>query len=267
MKFAAALFLLACIFAHSSLADEWRPRAEVQREPEGAIVRGDASKRRLALVFTGDKLSESAAPILETLDKRSLPAGFFVTGNFLREPSNAASIRRMVDDGHYVGLHSDRHPLYCDWEHRERTLIDRHAFETDLKNNLAELRKFNAPPRDAPTLFMPPYEWYNRDQSAWSRKLGVELINFTPGSGSNRDYAREGDEKFAPSATILEEVLAYERREPQGLNGFLLLMHLGSGRKDPFHLRLGALCDELQARRYQLVRVDQLLFEPAALAR
>ena len=37
-------------------------------------------------------------------------------------------------------------------------------------------------------LFIPPYEWYNREIAAWSRELGLTLFNFTPGTSSNADY-------------------------------------------------------------------------------
>ena len=62
--------------------------------------------------------------------------------------------------------------------------------------------------------------------------MGVKLINFTPGSGSNRDYAPEGDDAFAPSETLLNDILAYEQKDPHGLNGFILLLHVGAQRKD-----------------------------------
>ena len=88
--------------------------------------------------------------------------------------------------------------------------------------------------------------------------MGITLINFTPGSRSNRDYAPEDDPAFVPSQTIYDDILAYEQTDPNGLNGFLLLLHLGSGRRDPFHTRLGALCDELNRRGYQFVRVDSM---------
>ncbi len=91
--------------------------------------------------------------------------------------------------------------------------------------------------------------------------MGVTLINFTPGSGSNRDYAREDDPHFVGAQKIYDDILAYERKDPHGLNGFLLLLHLGSGRKDPFHSRLGPLCDELIKRGYTFERVDRLLYE------
>ena len=61
------------------------------------------------------------------------------------------------------------------------------------------------PEKRSSRLLVPPYEWYNREQVTWSRELGVTLINFTPGSGSNRDYAREDDKHFVPSQRIFLE--------------------------------------------------------------
>jgi hypothetical protein len=48
------------------------------------------------------------------------------------------------------------------------------------------------------------------------------------------------------------------------LNGFLLLLHLGSGpgRADKFHARFGELLDYLTGKGYQMVRVDELLSVP-----
>jgi len=48
------------------------------------------------------------------------------------------------------------------------------------------------------------------------------------------------------------------------LNGFLLLLHLGSGpgRSDKFHSRFAELLDTLAAKGYRFVGVDELL-EPS----
>ena len=231
----------------------------VQRDPYGAVVRGEVSQKKLALIFTGDEFGESTSHILDALKARNLRGSFFVTGNFLRREEFQPLVRRIVEEGHYLGPHSDDHPLYCDWEDRERNLVTEEEFTADLRKNLAGLRQAGAPPAGTATYFVAPYEWYNGDQVRWARKLGVELVNFTPGSGSNRDYAKEGHERFVPSRKIYEGVLAYEQRDPHGLNGFLLLMHLGSGRKDPLHAWLGRLSDELADRGYELVRIDELI--------
>jgi endoglucanase len=237
----------------------------VQRESQGAIIRGDVNAKRLALIFTGDEFGESTTPILDVLKSRRLKASFFVTGNFLRTAAFKPLVRRMVHEGHYLGPHSDSHPLYCDWANRDKTLVTEQLFTADLRKNIAALRAVGAMRAGTPAYFVPPYEWYNREQFAWSRKLGVELINFTPGSGSNRDYMREDHERFVSSRRILDDILAYERKDPHGLNGFLLLLHVGSGRKDPFHTQLRALCDELKGRGYALVRVDELLTDGEVL--
>jgi peptidoglycan/xylan/chitin deacetylase (PgdA/CDA1 family) len=248
-----SLFAWACLFASTNASHA------IERDSYGAIIRGDVETKRLALVFTGDEFGESTEPILDALKFRNIKGSFFLTGNFLRNEKLRFAVARMIDEGHYVGPHSDAHLLYCDWNNRENSLVTREAFVSDLRKNMAALRGAGALHEGSPVYFVPPYEWYNADQSTWSRKLGVKLVNFTPGSGANRDYAREDDKRFVPSQRIFDDIFAYEKKDPHGLNGFLLLLHLGSGRKDPFHPRLGALCDELARRGYQLRRVDELL--------
>jgi peptidoglycan/xylan/chitin deacetylase (PgdA/CDA1 family) len=229
------------------------------RDRYGAIIRGDVSAKKLALVFTGDERGESTAPILDTLHERKLKAAFFVTGNFLRQPMRRDLVRRALAEGHYLGPHSDSHPLYCDWDDRDKTLVTKAFFTADLRTNIARFRAIGALRGNGPVLFIPPYEWYNRDQVRWAAALGVTLINFTPGSSSNRDYAPEGDPRFVPARTIYDDILAYEAKDPHGLNGFILLLHLGSGRRDPFHPLLGPLCDELSRRGYEFIRLQQLI--------
>jgi peptidoglycan/xylan/chitin deacetylase (PgdA/CDA1 family) len=247
----------------------WAEAPRIQRDAYGAIVRGDVGEKSLALLFTGDRYGESTAPILETLKSRRIAATFFLTGRFLRQKSLVPLVQRMLAEGHEIGPHSDGHLLYCDWSRRDKSLIAQEDFAADLRKNVERLRALGACPPGRAIHFVPPFEWYNRDQVAWCRDLSeknafgkatpIRLVNFTPGAGSQRDYARENDPHFVPAKTIYDDVLAYERREPQGLNGFLLLLHLGSGRDDPFHPLLGPLCDELIARGYRFVRVGELV--------
>ncbi|RIK85582.1 MAG: polysaccharide deacetylase [Planctomycetota bacterium] len=257
----AAHLLAAGLWGRALPAEgqEIRFRPTVVREPHGGVIRGDVHRRQLALIFTGDEYAESASAILDILQRRGHKAGFFVTGRFARQPALRPIIRRMIDEGHYVGPHSDMHLLYCDWSDRSKSLVTQAAFAADLQNNVAALQSIGALAARQAVLFVPPYEWYNAEQVKWAEELGVKLVNFTPGSGSNRDYIREGERRYQSSQQILEEILAYERRDPLGLNGFLLLLHLGSGRKDPFHLQLSTLCQELSERGYSFVRVDELL--------
>ena len=146
---------------------------------EGAVVRGPKQGRRLALVFTGHEFAEGGQTILDELAKHKARASFFLTGDFLANPEFKPLIRRIVDEGHFLGPHSDKHLLYCTWDKSKKTLVSREAFTADLRDNLEKLARFGVhQPRD----FLPPYEHYNHDIAAWTAQLGLQLINFTPGS-------------------------------------------------------------------------------------
>ncbi len=227
----------------------------------GGIVRGDTSRRALALIFTGGDYGEGTEHILRTLHQFGIKASFFLTGGFLAAPERRALVRRMCEEGHYVGPHSHTHPLYCAWEDRSRTLVSKKFFREDLRRNIEELRELGALQQGLPVFFIPPYEWYNEEQVRWANQIGVVLFNFTLGSGSNRDWIPEGQKGFVPGEVIVQDILAYEQREPHGLNGFLLLLHLGAQRQDKVYLRLERLFGELQRRGYTFLRVDQMLGE------
>jgi peptidoglycan/xylan/chitin deacetylase (PgdA/CDA1 family) len=236
-----------------------QPAPEPQRV-EGGIVRGSLDTKRLALVFTGHEFAEGATPILDALASRKQQASFFLTGVFLRNPNYEAIVQRMVRDGHYVGPHSDAHLLYCPWTGPKTTLVSREEFVTDLERNLEALTRFGIDRRQV-GYFLPPYEWYNEEIVRWSRDLGLTLVNFTPGTRSNADYTEEATPQFVPSASIFDSIIRREAQDTHGLNGFLLLLHIGSGpgRADKFHPRVGDLIDRLMEKGYRLVRVDELL--------
>jgi len=229
---------------------------------QGGIVRGDTSRRNIALIFTGGEHGEGTEHILDTLKQAGIKASFFVTGDYMAKREYHRLLRRMVAEGHYLGPHSHSHPLYCSWEDRSRTLVTEEFFRQDLERNITDLRRFGALRDDGPVYFIPPYEWYNAEQSRWAQALGLVLFNFTPGSGSNRDWIPERQRGFVTSEVIVRDILASERKDPHGLNGFLLLLHLGSQRADKMHLQLAPLIDELSRRGYQFLRVDELLSTP-----
>ena len=235
------------------------PSPEVQTI-EGGIVRGPLGARRLALVFTGHEFAEGATMILDTLAAHRARGSFFLTGTFLRTPQHSDIVRRIVREGHYVGPHSDAHLLYCPWEGPKVTLVSRATFETDVERNLVALEEFGIGRKDV-RYFLPPYEWYNAEIEEWSRALGMTLVNYTGGTRSNADYTEEGTPQFVPSQTILDSIVRRERGDPHGLNGFMLLLHIGAGpgRTDKFHSRFGELMDVLSERGYEFVRVDTLL--------
>ena len=228
---------------------------------EGGIVRGDTTKNALALVFTGDQYADGGPHIREVLTRHRVPATFFFTGYFYRNPAVAPLIDGLKEDGHYLGAHSDQHLLYCSWENRDSLLVTQDAFTADLDANYQEMQRFGIDETDAP-YFMPPYEWYNQRISAWTAEQGLRLVTFTPGTRSNADYTTpDMGERYVPSDTIWQSILSYEQRDPSGLNGFLLLVHVGTApeRTDKFYHHLDSLITTLHMRGYRFERIDELL--------
>ena len=69
------------------------------------------------------------------------------------------------------------------------------------------------------------------------------------------------DKNYRSSETIYNSIINYEKSKPAGLNGFILLMHIGAGpgRTDKFYKRLPDLIKYLKQKGYQFQTVDQLL--------
>lgn len=224
----------------------------------GAIIRGDTNKKEIALVFTGDNYADGADYIIKVLRDENIKAAFFLTGNFYREFKSV--VRHLKHDRHYLGAHSDKHLLCCDWKNRNKLLISKSEYNLDIVNNFKEMKKFGIARKDAKYL-LPAYEWYNATISEWANELGLTLINFTPGTKSNADYMTPDLKGYMSSAEIVKNILDYEKNNPNGLNGFILLFHIGTEpeRTDKFYFQLKDLITELKKRNYSFKRIDELL--------
>jgi endoglucanase len=220
----------------------------------GALVRGDIQNKSIALVFTGHEFADGGEVIMETLKNQNVKAGFFLTGDFYRKfPVLSKSLAK---HNHYLGAHSDKHLLYCSWENRDSLLVKREKFIQDLKDNYAAMANLGIAKAK---YFLPPYEWYNQRIADWSKEEDVQLINFTHGTLSHADYTTPEMKNYRSSDTILESI--YKHEEEKGLNGFILLVHIGTdpARTDKLYNRLPELIQTLRKRGYTFKRVDELL--------
>lgn len=109
--------------------------------------------------------------------------------------------------------------------------------------------------------FLPPYEWYNDSIAAWTNEFGLQLINFTPGTKSTADYTYPQLKNYSSTEEIYNSIINYEKANPSGLNGFVLLLHLGTdpNRTDKFYKRLPDLIKYLKAKDFHFQTVNQLL--------
>jgi peptidoglycan/xylan/chitin deacetylase (PgdA/CDA1 family) len=233
----------------------------------GGIIRGDSTQKRIALVFTGHEFADGGSFITQALKEQKIKASFFFTGDFYYEPEREKLINTLRKDGHFLGNHSGHHLLYCDWNKRDSLLVSQSEFDKDLfgpHERLAHLAEdARGPGHSAPfnNYFLPPYEWYNDTIAAWTKLRNIQLINFTPGTLSNADYTTPEMKNYRSSETIYNSIINYERTQPSGLNGFILLLHIGTDpkRTDKFYKRLPHLIKYLKIKGYHFQTVNQLL--------
>lgn len=215
-------------------------------DQHGAIIQSDNSLPNIYLCFTGHDYAEGFEFVLSVLDSFAIKASFFLTGDFIRnQPKLTQSI---IDQKHYLGIHSDQHLLYNDWKDRNLLLIAPELIKEDIENNLAELAEFGV--FHAP-IWMPPYEWYNLQVTEIALQLGLTTVSFSSGTRSNADYTTPKMSNYLSSEEIFNSIVNFEEKE--GMNGFHLLIHPGVSpdRVDKFYYRLSELIEYLQGKGYQ----------------
>jgi peptidoglycan/xylan/chitin deacetylase (PgdA/CDA1 family) len=254
---ASLIYLLAALQAESnpSIAADYTLQ-------QGAVVRGSIQKKEIALVFTGDEFGEGLGTIRETLQKEKVPAAFYFTGRFYRNDSFTNDIKRLYHDGHLLGPHSDQHILYCDWKKRDSTLVSRDSLLQDLKNNLTAMRALGIPDDGFSGLYIPPYEWWNREVAGWLAEEGIRLFSCTAGLGTPADYTYpEMGAAYKSNDQILQILNKASNEQQNGLNGSILLIHAGADtrRKEKLFTQLKSIIKKYSQQGYRFVRIDQLI--------
>lgn len=251
------IFLILTFFFHQL-------DAQMQADPklfildQGAITRGDSTRKRIAFVFTGDEYYEGLNGISQSLAREKIKGSFFFTGRLYRNSKARKSIVQLANAGHYMGPHADMHLLYNDWSKRDSLLVTKDSLISDLKANYQSMHALGI--QEEQLYFIPPYEWWNHRVASWCKELNVQLINFTPGTGTNADYTYpEMGSSYRSSEQLLERLYAFEQQHT--LNGAMILVHIGTDprRKDKLYQHLPNMIQFFRSKGYEFVKVDALL--------
>jgi peptidoglycan/xylan/chitin deacetylase (PgdA/CDA1 family) len=138
-------------------------------------------------------------------------------------------------------------------------LVSRKEFTDDLLANLVEIQNFGVN-RSSIKYFIPPYEWYNDTIAAWTKEMGIQLMNFSPGTKSTADYTFPGLSNYRTSDEIYQSIIEKEQNDEHGLNGFILLIHVGTDpkRTDKFYNRFDELLKTLEGKAYTFSTLDEV---------
>ncbi|MFD9486690.1 bifunctional polysaccharide deacetylase/glycosyltransferase family 2 protein [Streptomyces sp. NPDC059991] len=261
LLFLVALFAMLMLrgYVHNEIAADHRirPDASTDTVPErildgGPVIdaRGtgkptslDIPKHKLVLTFDDGPDPTWTPKVLDQLRKYHAHGVFFVTGaNAARYPD---LVRRMVDEGHEVGLHTFNHP---DLSYQSHARIDWELAQNQLAlEGAAGIRT---------SLFRPPYSSFADaiDDQNWPviKYVGSRGYITALDSTDSEDWQRPGIKTIIKNAT------------PKHGRGAIVLMHDSGGDRSQTVAALDTFLPQLQGKGYTFVNLTEALNAPSA---
>jgi peptidoglycan-N-acetylmuramic acid deacetylase len=218
-------------------------RNEEHRQPEmndsistllsrhGAYWIGSPADKVVYLTFDEGYENGYTASILDALQANNVKAAFFVTGYYL--DSQPALVRRMLDEGHIVGNHTDNHPSLPG--------IDNEEIKKEIR--AVEQKYEDVTGRSDMKYFRPPQGEFSERTLACTRDLGyhsifwsMAFVDWVPLPGGSRE--------------------AYQSVMDNAHNGALILLHAVS--KDNAEA-MDKILKGLKAQGYRFGSLDDLV--------
>ncbi|WP_103760443.1 glycosyltransferase [Streptomyces sp. SM10] len=199
--------------------------------------------RRIVLTFDDGPDPVWTPRVLDELRKYHAHGVFFVTGTMAsRHPD---LVKRMVDEGHEVGLHTFNHPdlsfqstSRIDWELSQNQLVLAGA---------AGIRT---------SLFRPPYSSFSdaMDNKSWpvTQYIGSRGYLTVVNNTDSEDWKRPGVHAII------------ERATPKHGKGAIILMHDSGGDRSQTVSALGKFLPRMQERGYDFTNLTTALGAPSA---
>ncbi len=231
------------------------------------FTRGEISFKKVALTFDGDFLDNNALPILDTLKAKNIKVTFFLTGRFIQ--NYAHIILRMLQDGHEIGNHTRHHPHLTTFEqnrrHDLRPEVTRELVHRELEETAVIFKKVTG--SEISPLWRAPYGEHNELIRKWAAELGYRQIGWTIDkklklSLDTFDWVADKNSKlYRTPKQMLNQIIHFDDRSEFGLNGGIILMHLGSERNGEFPYQiLSQMIDSLQVRGYEFTKISSMPF-------
>ena len=130
-----------------------------------AVYLGDTAEKVIYLTFDAGYENGCTAKILDTLKAHSVPAAFFLVGNYMEK--NADLVRRMVEEGHIVGNHTMHHPDMS-------KLADKETFSKELTELEDLFRQVTG--KELPKYYRPPQGIYSEENLKMAQELGYKTV-------------------------------------------------------------------------------------------
>jgi peptidoglycan-N-acetylmuramic acid deacetylase len=206
-------------------------QGEIAIQNYDAYYLGDITKNVIYLTFDEGYENGCTEKILDILKENDVKAAFFVTKPYME--SEPELVKRMVEEGHIVGNHSDTHPNMT-------TLSDE-----DIKNEIESCAQYfnELTGQEMPKFFRPPEGAYSIRTLEKTQELGYKTIFW---SFAYRDWVTDDQ----PGAQV-----AYETVMNNYHNGCIMLLHAVSESNTE---ALDSILKDLKAKGYSFESLENL---------
>ncbi|UUU28037.1 glycosyltransferase [Streptomyces sp. DSM 40750] len=181
--------------------------------------------------------------VLDVLKKHEAKAVFFITGTMASRYPDL--VRRMVDEGHEIGLHTFNHP--------DLTLQSKDRIDWELSQNQLALAGAAG---IRTSLFRPPYSSFSErmDNRTWpvTQYIGSRGYITVVSDTDSRDWSRPG----------VDEII--RRSTPEHGDGAVVLMHDSGGDRSQTVAALDRYISRLQVKGYEFDTLTEALKAPSA---
>lgn len=126
---------------------------------------GDTGEKVIYLTFDAGYENGYTGAILDTLKKRQVPACFFVVGHYLE--SAPELVKRMVEEGHLVGNHTNSHPDMS-------AIRTRDAFLQELDGVEQKYEKITG--QKMAKIYRPPQGVYSQENLEMAKEVGYHTF-------------------------------------------------------------------------------------------
>ena len=233
------------------------PQVELFRK---SIERGNADRKKLALTFDAGSDDSNTREILKILKDQQLKCTLFLTGKFMEQ--NVELVKEMLASGHEIANHTYDHPHLTTYEQNFQHQLSSEVGRDFLQHQLLKTDSifYTISERHLTPYWRAPFGEYNSQILTWAAEAGYLHIHWT-GSFDTHDWVTdESSQLYRSPEEIFEDILAIETEHPQGLNGVIVLMHLGSQRNENHVYEiLPKLIESIRNKAYVFGNITELL--------
>jgi peptidoglycan-N-acetylmuramic acid deacetylase len=216
------------------------------------LTRGPAGRREVFLTFDGGSTANVTAAILDILKHEGVHATLFLTGEYMQRYPDLT--RRIAAEGHVVGNHTFSHPHLTTYSFNARQATLSGVTQDFLKGQLQRTADLFQLITGKPMshLWRAPFGEFNSQILSWAQAAGYRHVYWTPHMDTLDWVASPSDPLFKTPQQILKGLLIRDTTDARGLDGGIILMHLGTERESGMEADriLPDLIQSLRARGY-----------------